>query len=378
MAFPFYGADGTSGTVAVSNGSKDVVGTGTNWLSNNAVPTAGGYAIKMPDGQIYGIDACTGEGALHLVENYNGTTISGGSYYIMPVAAAIGKLLNDVSALLNSSNFSQLAGLSPNNGDYVQYVSGTWATRTALQSLLNLLNSMSEVNIASASTCDIGAATSPKVQITGTTTITGLGSLANAVRFVRFGGALTLTHNASTLILLGGQSRNTASGDWGFYASDSSGNWREVFYSRAVGVIGFIANRNGINQTGMTGGAAAKVALNNIIRNDGGYYDGVTNYRFTPPPGVYRVTVSIGSLAGTSNETGQAYIEKSGTIVAESIYFNGGALSASVNTISIVTADIPCDGTEYLEAFAYVPTGATAIQGGATKTFFSAYKIRDL
>jgi hypothetical protein len=236
MAFPFYGADGTSGTVAVSNGSKNVTGTGTNWLSNNAVPTAGGYAIKMPDGQIYGIDACTGEGALHLVENYNGSTVSGGTYYIMPVAAAIGKLLNDVSTLLNSSNFSQLAGLSPNSGDYVQYVAGTWATRTALQALLSLLNSMSEVNIASASTCDIGASTSPKVQITGTTTITGLGTQTNAFRVVRFGGALTLTHNASSLILPASANIATASGDTCFALSDSSGNWRIFGYQRANGI----------------------------------------------------------------------------------------------------------------------------------------------
>ena len=40
--FPFYGADGLNGTIAATEGSPDVVGTGTNWQSNNAVPTAGG------------------------------------------------------------------------------------------------------------------------------------------------------------------------------------------------------------------------------------------------------------------------------------------------------------------------------------------------
>lgn len=233
MAFPFYGADGTSGTVAATNGSKTVTGTGTNWLSNNAIPSAGGYCIKMPDAKIYGIDTCTGEGALALSENYAGSNVSGGSYYIIPTAASNAALLNQVSTLLNSSNFSQIAGLSPNSGDFPEYLSGTWATRSPTQVILNLLNSVGEVSIASASTCDIGAATTPKVQITGTTTITGFGAQANAVRLVRFGGALTLTHNATSLILLGGASRTTASGDVGIYVSDSSGHWREWSFRRA-------------------------------------------------------------------------------------------------------------------------------------------------
>jgi hypothetical protein len=309
MAFPFYGADGTSGTVAATNGSKTVVGTGTNWLSNNAIPSAGGYCIKMPDEQIYGIDTCTGEGALSLTENYNGSTVSGGSYYIIPTAASNAALLNQVSTLLTSSNFSQIAGLSPNSGDFPEYLSGTWTTRSPTQVLLNLLNSMGEVSIASASTCDIGAATTPKVQITGTTTITGFGSQASAVRFVRFGGALTLTQNATSLILLGGADRVTASGDTGIYVSDSSGHWREWAYFKADGTV---AVREAVStRTVLTSGSSAT---------------------YTTPSGVRQLRVRLkgggggGGGTGTASATGGG---TGGTTIFNSINANGGTGGSS-------------------------------------------------
>jgi hypothetical protein len=108
------------------------------------------------------------------------------------------------------------------------YLNGNWLDAAAL------LNA-AEASVASASTCDLGAAGSLFVTITGTTTITGLGANANLLRFVRFAGALTLTHNATSLILLGGASRTTAAGDCGVYASDASGNWRErAFFAAGV------------------------------------------------------------------------------------------------------------------------------------------------
>lgn len=70
-----------------------------------------------------------------------------------------------------------------------------------------------EVDVASSGTCDIGGANSPFVRITGTTTITSFGTNFNGPRFVRFAGALTLTQNASTLILPGGVSITTVAGD---------------------------------------------------------------------------------------------------------------------------------------------------------------------
>ncbi|MCC7254216.1 DUF2793 domain-containing protein [Hyphomicrobium sp.] len=92
-----------------------------------------------------------------------------------------------------------------------------------------------QVDIASAATCDIGAAAAQRVRITGTTTITSLGTVPNELRFVCFAGALTLTHNGTSLILPGGANIAAAAGDTATFASDASGNWRCLDYQRANG-----------------------------------------------------------------------------------------------------------------------------------------------
>jgi len=86
-------------------------------------------------------------------------------------------------------------------------------------------------DIASATTTDIGAATGRYINITGTTTITGLGTkTAGVVRICTFTGALTLTHNATSLILPGAANITTAAGDIAEFISEGSGNWRCVRY----------------------------------------------------------------------------------------------------------------------------------------------------
>jgi hypothetical protein len=89
--------------------------------------------------------------------------------------------------------------------------------------------------VSSASTCDIGAVASHRVSVTGTTTITSFGTVPHVLRFVTFAGALTLTHNATTLILPGGANITTAAGDAAVFMSDASGNWTCISYSRASG-----------------------------------------------------------------------------------------------------------------------------------------------
>src|SRR5262249_56022543 len=81
----------------------------------------------------------------------------------------------------------------------------------------------------------LGAGGGHKVQTTGTPPIPWFGSVAHAVRFLRFAGALTLTHNGTSLILPGAANITTAAGDTCIALSDASGNWRVFAYARASG-----------------------------------------------------------------------------------------------------------------------------------------------
>jgi hypothetical protein len=105
----------------------------------------------------------------------------------------------------------------------------------AIQAIVRTTNAKGS-DIASAATTDIGAATAEFVDVTGTTTITALGTIAaGIVRTVRFTGALTLTHNATSLILPGGANITTAANDRAVFRSLGSGNWLCVLYVKASG-----------------------------------------------------------------------------------------------------------------------------------------------
>jgi hypothetical protein len=102
--------------------------------------------------------------------------------------------------------------------------------------LSGALNEAQGANIASATTTDIGAATGNSLTVTGTTTITGLGTVqAGARRIVTFSGILILTHNATSLILPTAANITTQAGDVVTFISLGSGNWRCSSYTRADG-----------------------------------------------------------------------------------------------------------------------------------------------
>lgn len=88
--------------------------------------------------------------------------------------------------------------------------------------------------IASAATTDLGSVASQNINITGTTTITSFGTAAaGAVKFCRNGGAgLTITHNATSLILPGAANIQSVQGDHFRALSLGSGNWVVTDYTR--------------------------------------------------------------------------------------------------------------------------------------------------
>lgn len=102
--------------------------------------------------------------------------------------------------------------------------------------LTTALNEASIATIASAATVNIGAAASNTVYVTGAVTITSLGTIAaGAHRRIRFGGALVLTYNATSLILPTSANITTAANDVAEFVSLGSGNWICTSYTRASG-----------------------------------------------------------------------------------------------------------------------------------------------
>ena len=92
----------------------------------------------------------------------------------------------------------------------------------------------SPVTLASAATTDIGGQNSAFVEISGTTGITSFGTTYNGPRFLRFTGALILTHSA-TLSLPGAENITTAAGDTAIAYPNSAGTgWVVTQFQRAA------------------------------------------------------------------------------------------------------------------------------------------------
>lgn len=123
---------------------------------------------------------------------------------------------NLIGALLAANNLNDLA--------------------SAVSARANLGVEAAKADVASGSTTNIGAAATMIVRITGTTTITAFDSVADGIwRHCYFSGTLTLTHNATSLILPGGADIITAAGDSMIALSLGSGNWKILVYQKADG-----------------------------------------------------------------------------------------------------------------------------------------------
>lgn len=93
-----------------------------------------------------------------------------------------------------------------------------------------------ETTVASAATVNLALVRSMNVVISGTTGITSFGNVTRgAIRFVRFSGALSLTHSAGLDLCNGGQNIATAAGDTAIFFANSNNNWKCINYQRYSG-----------------------------------------------------------------------------------------------------------------------------------------------
>lgn len=172
--------------------------------------------------------------------------------------------------------------------------------------------------IASAATTDLGTITSQNVTVTGTTTITSLGTVAaGTFRRLVFSGILTLTHNATSLILPnGGSNIVTAAGDSLEAVSLGSGNWRVTSYERATPS----ATRAWVSFSGASGTISASDNVSSVTRNGVGDY--TINFTVAMQDANY---VTFGSVHGTT----------SANVDTVNVNNTGGQTTTSVRIIAV-------------------------------------------
>lgn len=165
-----------------------------------------------------------------------GTTYDGQFWF--DTTANILKIRDEANA--NWVNVASLVGTT-----WIPYsngaVLGTLANENAGAIASNLVMSSKQfkgalATLASASNVNVDTAAGNNIDLTGTTTITAFTIATGALYFVRYTGAgLTLTHNATTLVLPTGANIAVATGDT-FLVYGKAANEAVVFaYQRASG-----------------------------------------------------------------------------------------------------------------------------------------------
>jgi hypothetical protein len=133
----------------------------------------------------------------------------------------------------------------------------------------------------------------------------------------------------------------------------------------------------------VTAATYTKAQLNTKLWDTAGYYDNVTNYRFTPlVAGYYQVSFGICFNSTSANPTSTASkLYKNGSVYA------GGWQAPSANTSDSTSFSliVPMNGTtDYLELYGYANGGSGTLQfqgnGSALNdtSYFQAVLLRSL
>lgn len=221
---------------AAHNGANTDI-TSLNGLTTPITPAQGGTTVY------YGVGGGTAN--VQTVPSplpLNFTLVAGYTIYWVPSVSNTGAMTLSVNGgAATAVLVSTASGLEPCIGGEViinQLISATYDGTEWCLDLDPMVGFGTLLNLASATTTDIGTALSHMVNITGTTTITAFGSSASLQRplyKLTFSGALLLTYNATSLILPGSTSITTANGDTCDALYLGSGNWQVINYAKRNG-----------------------------------------------------------------------------------------------------------------------------------------------
>jgi hypothetical protein len=173
-----------TGTIALTNGSATVTGSGTNFLVGAQI----GEALYAPDGKLYEIQTINSATVITLASNYLGSTASGQGYQIIPTQSLVADLASDVTDLI--SDFADVRDYAGNgkfndgavgtpgitftqdqdNGLY-RIGSNNWALAAGGIKQVDLSATDVEINYAGVKKL---ATTATGIDVTGTVTADGL------------------------------------------------------------------------------------------------------------------------------------------------------------------------------------------------------------
>lgn len=224
-----------------------------------------------------------------------------------------------------------------------------------MQSVVRYLASAD--TIASSTICDLGSKESAFLTVSGTTTITGLGTISAGIyKFVTFSGALILTHSGVGLILPTAANITTAAGDTAMFVSLGSGFWKCILFTRANG-------QSLVSVASINDGTVSAPGLYFLSDTDTGMYRiGTNNMGFTCG-GTKVLDVATGAVVLTGSLT----VTNGATI--------GGGLTSS-NGFSSTSGTATLTATTNI--FTWAAAGSTAVQavGNWTHTMQAgAYQI---
>lgn len=333
------GTDGLNGTNGVGINGATVNGSGHLVLTYTSGSTVDAGLVVGPTGR--GVSSATVNGSGHLMITYtDGSTVDAGDVAngVDGEDGAPGRGI--ASTTINSSGHLVVTYTDSTTADLGKVTGEAGAAGPAFTggTLSSALNEATPPTIASSATPAIGAAAANTVFISGTVTITGFDAIpAGAVRRVVFTGALTLTHNGTSLALPTAANILTAAGDTAEFLSLGSGNWRCVRYNRA----------NGTALAGSSSGGSRGVAVSDFAGSD--------------PTGAASSHSQVASAIATKNT--KVYLEPGAQFRDDTFSnpmgaeFEGGGLIGKAITGGLQQLNTNADknqritGQEYLYAF---------------------------
>ena len=246
---------------------------------------------------------------------------------------------NLVSDLDTNANNNSPPGTESAKGNIDNYLRAAFAF---IKQNNNLVAGTTAI-LPSSSTVAIGAAAVNNVTISGTATISAFDSAAEgAIRYVVFSGVMTLTHNATSLILPGAANIVTAINDTAILKSLGGGSWQCLFFQRGNG--GGVVT-SGVSSFNSRSGAITLTSAD--ITGAGGALSstsaGVSTFN-TRAGAVTLTQADITSAGGAAlNYSDATYFAKAGGTIFGNMVLTGTRIS--IANVSIAMSELHLPGS---------------------------------